>query len=159
MKKKTPKPKADFALSYIYDAPPLAVYNAITTQVGIRGWWTECCVVGKEVGAHSAFVFPHGNFFAVMRITALKKNKLVEWRCLECQHDEKMGYRDLHDWVGTKISFRLKPLGRTQTQLEFTHHKLGTLECHGACASIWAFFLGQSLRQMLRSGRGMPGTA
>jgi len=95
----------------------------------------------------------------VMKITALTKNKLVEWRCLECQHDPKTNFRDLHDWVGTRISFRLKPAGRGQTQLLFTHHKLGTLECHGACASIWAFFLGQSLRQMLRTGRGMPGTA
>ena len=24
-----------------------------------------------------------------MRILTLKKKKLVEWRCLECQHDEK----------------------------------------------------------------------
>ena len=159
MKKQTPKPKADFALSYIYDAPPLAVYNSLATQMGIRGWWTECCVVGTEVGAHAAFVFPHGNFFAVMKVAALKKGKLVEWRCLACQHDVKTNYRDRHDWVGTKISFRLKPVGRAQTQLEFAHHGLGKLECHGQCASIWAFFLGQSLRQMLRTGKGMPGTA
>ena len=158
-KKKAPKPKADFAMSYIYEAPALAVYNALATQVGIRGWWTECCVVGTEVGAHSAFVFPYGSFFAVMKILALKKSKLVEWRCLECQHDPKSNFRDLHDWVGTKISFRLKAIGRNETQLMFTHHKLGTLECHGACASIWAYFLGQSLRSMLRTGRGMPGTA
>ncbi|MSU24195.1 MAG: SRPBCC domain-containing protein [Opitutus sp.] len=156
MKKK--KPKADFELSYIFEAPPLAVYNALTTQVGVRGWWTECCVVSPTVGAHAAFVFPYGNFFAVMKILTLKKNKLVEWRCLEGQHDEKAGFRDRHDWVGTKISFRLKAIGRAETQLQFTHHKLGTLESHGACASIWAYFLGQSLRQMLRTGRGMPAT-
>lgn len=69
------------------------------------------------------------------------------------------GLRDLHDWVGTKISFRLQARGPGETQLQFTHHKLGNLECHGACSSIWAYFLGQSLRQMLRTGRGMPGMA
>ena len=159
MKPKKKKPKADFELSYIYEAPASAVFNALSTQVGVRGWWTECCVVATEVGGHSAFVFPYGNFFAVMKLAALKKNKLVEWRCLECQHDPKSGYRDLHDWVGTKISFQLKARGPGETQLLFAHHQLGTLECHGACASIWAYFLGQSLRQMLRTGRGMPGTA
>jgi len=158
-KTKAPKPKADFELSYIYDGPALAVYNALTTQVGIRGWWTECCVINPTEKSLAVFAFPYGNFFAVMKILTLKKNKLVEWKCTECQHDAKSGFRDLHDWVGTKISFQLKARGPRETQLIFTHHKLGTLECHGACASIWAYFLGQSLRQMLRTGRGMPATA
>ena len=159
MKPKKVTPKKDFELSYIFDAPALAVYNSIATQVGIRGWWTECCVVGTEVGRRAAFVFPHGGFFAVMKITALKQSQLVEWRCLNCQHDEKTGLTNLHDWEGTKISFRLKAIGRNQTQLMFTHHGLGKLKSHGACASIWSFFLGQSLRQMLHSGRGLPATA
>ena len=158
-KKKAPKPKKDFELSYIYEAPALAVYNALATQVGIRGWWTECCVVAKEEGECSALVFPHGNFFATMKVLTLKKSKLVEWRCLDCQHDDKMGFRNRHDWAGTKLSFRLKAQGKAETQLLFTHHGLGTLACHGACSSIWSFFLGQSLRQMLRTGRGMPATA
>jgi uncharacterized protein YndB with AHSA1/START domain len=159
MKKNTPKPKADFALSYIYEAPAAAVYNALATQVGLRGWWTECCVVGTAVGECSAFVFPHGSFYAVMKLTALKKNKLVEWRCLDCQHDPKMGLRNRHDWAGTRLSFQLKARGKNETQLLFTHRGLGKLQCHGACASIWSFFLGQSLRQMLRTGRGLPATA
>lgn len=116
-------------------------------------------MIEPTVGKQAALVLPYGNFFAVMKILALKKNKLVQWRCLECQHDEKSGWRDRHDWVGTKISFQLKARCPAETQLLFAHHQLGTFECHGACASIWAYFLGQSLRQMLRTGRGMPSAA
>jgi len=77
----------------------------------------------------------------------------------DCQHDAKMGFRNRHDWAGTKISFQLKARGKNETQLLFTHHGLGKLASHGASASIWAFFLGQSLRQMLRTGRGQPASA
>lgn len=57
-KQKIPKPKADFELSYIYEAAPLAVYTALTTQIGVRNWWTEGCVVNATVGSQAAFFFP-----------------------------------------------------------------------------------------------------
>ena len=70
-------------------------------------------------------------------------------------HDEKSGFRDRHDWVGTKTSFQLKARGLGEPQLFFPPHQLGPFPSHGACSSIWSYFLGQSLRQMLRTGHGL----
>ena len=74
MKPTQKKPKADFELSYIYEAPAPAVFNALSTQVGIRGWWTECCVVATEVGAHAIERASHVAMTSVMAPAAISEN-------------------------------------------------------------------------------------
>jgi uncharacterized protein YndB with AHSA1/START domain len=108
------------------------------------------------VGGRAAFRFPIYGFYAVVRITALEPPRRVEWRVVASRHPANSGFVDLHDWIGTRISFEIEPIDATHSRLHFAHHGLVPLECSTVCTSGWSFFLGQSLRHYLETGVGQP---
>ena len=75
---------------------------------------------------------------------------------MDSRHDERMGYSDLADWIGTRIRFEVEDLGNGKSRLDFTRFDLNQLECSSACSSGWSFFLNESLRDYLETGRGQP---
>lgn len=146
----------DFTLSYRIAAQPMAVYNAIATQAGVQHWWTESCQIIPKVGGRALFLFPNGDFYAVMNIVALNAPRLIEWECVDSKHPENSGYVDLHDWIGTHLRFEIAAHPEGGSSLQFTHVGLVPLECAEACTSLWSFFLGQSLKKYLETGKGEP---
>ena len=135
-------------------APSAAVFEALTTEKGLRGWWTARCDIGTGVGAQSVFRF--GKTYNVMRTEKLSPNREVIWQCLE-QHHESAKLNRKNEWAGTKLKFRMESDSPCSTGLQFEHEGLRPqLECYEICQQGWVHFLKRSLKNYVETGRGEP---
>lgn len=126
------------------DASPETVYNALTQQEGLAGWWTPETKATPEVDSIARFAFGP-KYFKEMRITKLEPQSKVEWVCVK-------GYED---WIGTTIKFELEAEGKgTELTLHHEGWKKYT-DGVGACSYDWAMFL-RSMRLLCETGKGRP---
>ena len=130
-------------------ATPDKVYEAITEQQGLAGWWTPDVVARAEAGSVAEFVFtggPAGRFVVKMEIAALEPGRTVYWNV-------KQG---APEWTGTRVTWDLTPVDGG-TSVRFAHRDYASTE--GSFASVgfnWAWFL-ISLKDYLETGKGWPG--
>ena len=126
------------------NASPEKVYEALTEEKGLSGWWTPETKAKPETGSIARFAFGP-EYFKEMKITKLKPNNKVEWLCVK-------GYED---WIGTTITFELEP-AKKGTDLILRHEgwKEYTPEV-ASCSYDWALFL-RSLRLLCETGKGRP---
>ncbi len=120
------------------------VYDAITLEKGLKGWWTNECSAKSEEGNINHFIFGE-EYFNKMKILKLNSPKEIYWECLDGDKE----------WVGTKISFELKEKDN-MTFLKFSH--LGwedESEFFGFCNHHWGRFL-DSLKSLCETGKGQP---
>ena len=142
-----------YQTSLVLEANPAAVYAALTTPEGLRGWWTHDCDVATDVGSTIHFRF--GNTHKDMRIERLEPGREVGWLCTGA-HIAAADLKHKEEWVGTQIVFRLRPHGEGATRLDFEHRGLvPALECYRLCSNGWRHYLG-SLQQFVDTGRGTP---
>jgi uncharacterized protein YndB with AHSA1/START domain len=141
-----------FHLELTLAASPAAVYAALATEAGLRGWWSQNCDVGTVVGATSTFRF--GSTSKTMIIEALEPEREVRWRCIACDiNHPQIIQKD--GWLGTVLTFRLEAQGNG-TLLRFTHLGLvPEIECYDLCSKGWRHCLG-SLGRYLENGVGAP---
>ena len=139
--------------SLVLEANPGIVYSALTTPDGLRGWWTQECDVGTELGTVIEFRF--GTTRKEMRIERLEPHREVRWLCTGA-HIAAAQLMRRDEWVGTQLVFRLTPDGEGRTRLDFEHRGLvPAFECYDLCRSGWRYYLG-SLQQFVETGRGTP---
>jgi uncharacterized protein YndB with AHSA1/START domain len=135
-------------------APPHRVYEATATADGVRSWWTGGSVA-EEVGGRSRLEFGAGGW-TELRIDRLVPDREVVWTCV-AQDIANFDPRD--EWVGTTIKFRLEPLDAGErTRLRFVHEGLTGLGCEKMCVKGWAHYVGVSLRALVETGAGSPGS-
>jgi hypothetical protein len=66
--------------------------------------------------------------------------------------------KDKAEWNGTDVVFEIATKGN-QTELRFTHVGLTpTVECYGKCAGAWGFYINESLKGLITTGKGDPNT-
>lgn len=144
-----------YATTLEVPAPPAAVQAAITD---VRGWWSEEVEGGADQPGQE-FVF-HGHdpdntveHTSRIRVEAVEPGRLVSWRVL----DNHMSFvTDQREWQGTEIRFELEATD-SGTTVRFAHIGLvPAYECYDACSSAWSFFITQSLRDLITTGRGAP---
>ena len=142
-----------YAKHLVLDATPAAVYAALTTPAGLRGWWSEDSDIADAVGGTHTFRFgPHRKELSIERLVPGQE---VRWRCTGA-HIAVARLPRPDEWVGTEIVFRLAPAGIARTDLDFDHIGLEpTLGCYDMCEAGWDHFL-ESLRRLLETGRGTP---
>lgn len=72
------------------------IYNAVSTEKGINGWWSKECSVGEAEGENSLLKFDKQGTTVEMgfRTVTLSPNKKVVWECISMPNPS---------WVGTKI--------------------------------------------------------
>jgi uncharacterized protein YndB with AHSA1/START domain len=87
---------------------PTAVYEALTTVQGLSAWWTQETAGDTLKGSTLQFRFRGGG--PDMKVTALRKNQLVRWKCLSGPDE----------WVGTELEFKIKREGKATIHL-FSH--------------------------------------
>lgn len=134
-------------------AAPADVYRALTTQQGLRGWWTETCDIATQLGGRSTFRF--GRHHKVMQLERLEPNREVGWHCVEA-HIDVARLRRKDEWVGTRPVFHLAPDGAGGTVLDFEHIGLTPdIECYSMCHDGWDQYLG-SLQRLVETGQGSP---
>ncbi len=139
----------------IINATPAAVYAALTTPAGLRGWWTDDCDVPTEVGSTIHFRF--GPNYKDMRIEQLDPSREVRWHCTRA-HIAVGDLARRDEWVGTDIEFHLTPEGDGRTRVHFEHIGLvPELSCYELCNGGWQYFM-SSLQQFVETARGTPYT-
>lgn len=141
------------------------VYNALTTQRGLQGWWTPDAKA--EAKRDSIARFPFGpNYFKEMKITELEPDKKVRWTCVH----------GVDEWIGTVLSFELHAGDKRWLlssryelggQIQQSKHESGTLvvfshndwkaytPMFAECSYTWGQFL-RSLKLLCETGKGRP---
>ena len=126
------------------DIAPQKVYEAITTEKGLRGWWTTDTSANPKEGFINHFRFGPV-YFNKMKITRLSAHKEVHWRCVDGDHE----------WIGTTVSFTLEER-EGATFLKFSHKNWSEeSEFFGVCTYHWGRFL-VSLKSLCETGKGQP---
>jgi uncharacterized protein YndB with AHSA1/START domain len=114
-------------------APAEEVYRAITTEEGIRSWWTTDVTMQDHVGGKAVFGFERHAVTFEMEIEQLQRPSLVRWRC-------KGG--SAPEWIGTTQEFRLLEQKDGELLLKFAHAgwKPGSDYCY-LCNTTWGHLL------------------
>jgi uncharacterized protein YndB with AHSA1/START domain len=120
------------------------IYEALTTDDGLKKWWTNDISGAGIVGSTIKFRFNGGG--PDFTVTKLIPNKTVCW-----QHSGNIP----EPWINTEISFQLEA-SEGQTFVNFTHaywNENNDFMAH--CNTKWAVFL-LSLKNALETGKGTP---
>jgi len=124
--------------------PAHHVFEALSEESGLRGWWTQDVQAAPHVGAILQFRFADKGFNG-MQVVELSPGQRVKWRCVD----------GAKEWIGTELSFELREEhGITivlfsqrgwKEQVEFMHF----------CSTKWATYL-LSLKSLCETGKGTP---
>lgn len=124
---------------------PANIYEALTTQEGLAGWWSRKVAADVREGGVINFTFLR-NFNPDMKITLLEETKLVCWECVG-------GHEP---WQDNKFRFEIEQRGdgsilffRQEYTKELNDEEYGRYNCN------WGFYL-DSLRLLVETGRGKP---
>ena len=129
------------------DADGAAVWDALTTDAGLAGWWTpQVSVEEAGAGTRVSFVFG-GDFNPVMQVTEAAEGQRLVWRCAG-GHD---------NWKDNTFAFELAGLPDGRTRLRFTQDYATELsdDDYGIYNFNWGYYL-ESLRLLLTTGSGQP---
>jgi hypothetical protein len=140
----------NFTTSFTVDQSPEEIFRAITN---VRGWWSGA-IDGPTDQLGAEFTYRYQDLHRTrQKITELVPGKKVVWRVLE---SEINFVKDKTEWNGTEIVFEIsRQNGRSE--LRFTHVGLAPrIECYGKCAGAWGFYINESLRKLITTGKGEP---
>ena len=140
----------NYTTSFTVDQSPEEVFAAVNN---VRGWWSEE-IKGSTDKLGAEFTF-HSNdlHHSLQKITELVPDKKVKWHVL----DSHINFvKDKAEWKSTDIVFEIIKKD-DQTELRFTHVGLvSVLECYGDCSDAWSFYINDSLRSLITTGKGQP---
>jgi hypothetical protein len=140
----------NFTATFTVDQTPEEAFTAINN---VRGWWSG------EIQGHTdklgdEFTYRYQNVHrSKQKITELVPGKKVVWHVLD-------GYlkftQDETEWTGTDITFDISKKG-AKTEVRFTHVGLvPEFECFDKCSNAWGFYIKDSLRNFITTGKGQP---
>ena len=128
-------------------APAEKIYRAITTEDGIKAWWTTDVKMDSHAGGKAVFGFEKHSIVFQMRIEKLAPHSLVRWKCEESNSP---------DWINTTQEFILEPDPDGTVLLKFCHggwHSGGD-HCY-YCNTTWGHLL-VCLKQYAEHGTKNP---
>ena len=140
----------NFTATFLLDQSPQEVFDAINN---VRDWWSgEIDGSTDKLGAE--FTYRYQDIHrSSQKITELVPGKKVVWHVLDAQISF---VKDKREWNGTDILFEITKKG-DKTELRFTHVGLvPAIECYGKCAGAWDFYINDSLRSLITTGKGDP---
>jgi Activator of Hsp90 ATPase homolog 1-like protein len=140
----------NYTTDFTVDKSPAEVFAAVTN---VRGWWSgEIDGRTDEVGTE--FTYRYQDLHrSRQKITELVPGKKVAWHVLDA--DIKF-VKDKKEWNGTDIVFQIAKKG-DKTELRFTHFGLApSIECYGKCSGAWGYYINESLRSLITTGKGNP---
>jgi uncharacterized protein YndB with AHSA1/START domain len=142
--------KQDFTTTFSVDQSPQEVFDAINN---VRGWWSEE-IDGNTGKLGAEFKFHYQDFHrSTQKITELVPGKKVVWHISDAQLNF---VKNKTEWNGTGVVFEITSKG-DKTELRFTHIGLvPAFECYGDCSGAWGFYINDSLRSLITTGKGQP---
>ena len=129
------------------DSQPGLVWEALTTDEGLAGWWTSTLSSdGPGVGSRTRFTFG-GDFNPVMEVTGAEEGYQLEWLCVD-------GHKK---WQDNTFTFQLVDAGGGRCRLRFSQHYAVELndDDYGSYNFNWGCYL-ESLRLLCTTGKGKP---
>jgi Activator of Hsp90 ATPase homolog 1-like protein len=142
--------KSDFTTTFTVDQSPDEVFAAINN---VRGWWSgEIDGPTDRLGAEFTYRYKEVHR-STQSITEWVPGKKVAWHV----SDATLNFvKDKTEWNGTEVVFDIARKG-DKTELRFTHVGLvPTFECYGGCSGAWGFYINDSLRSLITTGKGEP---
>ena len=139
----------NYETSFLVDQTPQQAYDAINN---VRGWWSgEIDGPTEELGGEFTYRYKDVHY-SKQRITELAPGKRVVWRVL----DAYLNFvEDKNEWNGTEIHFDIAERDG-KTEVRFTHVGLAQHECFNVCSDAWGFYIKDSLRKLITTGKGDP---
>jgi hypothetical protein len=140
----------DYTTSFTVDQSPEEVFSAINNG---RGWWSGE-IEGSTDKPGAEFRYSYKELHrTTQKITELVRGKKVVWHV----SDSHINFvKDKTEWNGTDIVFEITRKGG-KTELRFTHVGLvPAFQCYGDCSGAWGFYINDSLRSLITSGKGQP---
>jgi hypothetical protein len=140
----------DFTTAFTVDQSPEAVFAAINN---VRAWRPgEIDGVTDELRAELTYRYKDVSR-RTQTITEMVPGRRVAWRVVDLEiHFVKV----TAEWNSAAVEFDITPRGG-KTELRFTHKgRAPTLECCGGCSGAWGFYVGESLRSLITTGKGEP---
>jgi hypothetical protein len=140
----------NYTTSFAVDQSSEEIFDAINN---VRGWWSEV-IDGSTDKLGAEFKFHYKDVHrSTQKITELVPGEKVVWHVL----DSHINFvKDKTEWKGTNIVFEITKKGG-KTELRFTHVGLiPAIECYGDCSGAWGFYINDSLRSLITTGKGHP---
>jgi Activator of Hsp90 ATPase homolog 1-like protein len=140
----------NYTASFTVDQSPDDVFAAVNN---VRGWWSgEIDGHTDKLGAE--FTYRYQDLHrSTQKIAEFVPGEKVVWHVLDAQINF---VKDKDEWDGTDIVFEIARKGG-KTELRFTHVGLvPTMECYGKCAGAWGYYINESLRSLVTTGKGDP---
>lgn len=141
--------KEAITISFSVDETPEQVFEAVTN---VRGWW-GAGIEGATCERGDEFVYRHKDMHTSRhRVTDVVPGRRVVWLTT----DSELSFVDQKgEWTGTTIVFEIcEKNGRTT--VEFAHDLRPSLECFSDCSNAWGFYVRESLRSLITTGKGKP---
>ena len=136
--------------SFTVDQTPEEAFDAIKN---VRGWWSGE-IDGRTDQLGEVFTYRYKDVHrTTQKITEFVPGKRVVWHVTDA---ELNFVKDKTEWNGTDIVFEIaKKDGKTEVR--FTHVGLvPAFECYGGCSGAWGFYINDSLRNLITTGKGAP---
>jgi uncharacterized protein YndB with AHSA1/START domain len=140
----------DFTLTLSVDQTPEEVFAAVTN---VRGWWSQA-LEGRSAEVGDEFTYRYKELHrSTHQVTEAVPGKRVVWRTVDADLSHAKGRTE---WIGTEARFEIARKG-DKTELRFTHVGLvPEFDCFEACSAGWSFYVGDSLRRLITTGKGKP---
>lgn len=123
---------ADILHRITIHAPPERVFEAITTQEGLKSWWTPDVIAQPRLGTIAEFGFHDHAVVFRMRIDEFRPQKRIHWTCVDGPPE----------WKGTFVTFDLTPAEAGKTKLQFKHCEWRSVDGEFAgCNTTWGHLL------------------
>ena len=139
----------NYTAAFLVDQTPEAAFAAINN---VRGWWSE--EIDGRTDELGEYKYRYQDIHrCTIKITELTPGKKVAWHIV----DNYFNFvKDKSEWNGTDIVFEITKKG-AKTELRFTHVGLvPAIECYGKCSGAWGFYVNDSLRSLITTGKGDP---
>ena len=149
-KEETVTSKQNYTTSFTVKQSQEEVFSAVNN---VRGWWSGE-IVGQTDQLGAEFTYRYEDLHrTTQKITELVPGKKVVWHIA----DSKINFvKDKDEWTGTDVVFEIARKD-DKTELRFTHVGLvPAIECYGKCAGAWGYYINESLRSLITTGRGDP---
>ncbi|MBL7952628.1 MAG: SRPBCC domain-containing protein [Flavobacteriales bacterium] len=149
----------NYARTLIVPRAPEDVYRAIAD---IAAWWT-INVEGSAEKVGDAFIIQFNDpvtgrliHRTAQRVIEAVPGRRLAWTVTECHMP---WLEDKEEWKGTTMVFEIAPVVEG-SRIEFVHIGLtAEVECFEQCERGWAYFLIESLQELISTGEGRPDTS
>jgi len=140
----------NFATTFLVDQTPDEAFAAITD---VRGWWSGE-IEGRTDEQGEEFTYRYKDIhYTKQRISELVPGRRMVWQIVESRLNFT---EDPDEWTGTEVVFEVGPVGE-QTEVRFSHVGLvPEFECYDQCTNAWGFYINDSLKRLMTTGKGEP---